>query len=155
MGHTAFFPGLIGVVDTNIKTVDPTVGLKVETVTPVVETKEQNLNNGWATEGPQTGTPGALLADTGQLEAGTYDFIIQKYIRSEVEARVSIIKVEHRNAANDTTIQEQELALYSYAEQGFMPINGYTIGANERLRVSNLLSVTHQVGASIFWVRRQ
>lgn len=105
----------------------------------------------WATEGVKT-DPNAttLLADTGQLAEGIYDFTI--LINSgQVSARH--FELEHRNATNDANLKQQELGVGQYFA---VPINiyGYELATNQRLRVVVRTNFTGTVQASIIWAKR-
>jgi hypothetical protein len=102
----------------------------------------------WYTEGVVS-SPSAndLLADTGQLSVGG------RTIQSMVlAANVSAtIRLEHRNAANDTTLNSQTFYLSALAPVTFQPNVGVTVSANDRFRivvVSGL--IVGNVQASLF-----
>ena len=118
-------------------------------ITDPVEVYGQNLANGWATEGslvdPATD---ALLADTGGLDAGIYDF----YIYIATSAAGMLTTLQHRNAANTANIKGQDFRSETYT--GHCWIRGYSIAASERLRVIHGGSAG-TVQVSIFHIKRQ
>jgi len=65
-----------------------------------------NVNVGpqsFATEGSiVNAAAGALLADTGQLAAGTWE--IEAHVTNDITASLSSTEMQHRNAANDGDI---------------------------------------------------
>ena len=117
----------------------------------VDQTVAQNYEAGdWATEGALA-SPGAgvLLADTGELPTGIYEFSI--FIDSEVVAAVSI---EHRNAANTATLKGQYARISDNTRFNRLYIAGYKMGANERLRIVNGVAIVGGIQASIIYIRR-
>ena len=106
---------------------------------------------GWVTEG-QLADPSAgdLLADTGQLAAGIYDFMIFHWA-SFTGARIDL---EHRNAANDGTLAYQYLSLAVIDEMNIFPLLGLKLATNERLRIVMLSAQTGYTQCSIQYVKR-
>jgi len=96
-------------------------------------------------EGTQT-APGAgdILADTGALMVGEYDVMFMCGA-DDVGSAGRFISIEHRNAANDTT-----LATWLYPVNAttvsktttLWPMHGfsYVLGDNERLRAVNVIA---------------
>lgn len=83
--------------------------------------------------GPAAGT---IMADTGALEAGTYDVQIL-YSGAETTNRTATV-VEHRNAANTATLMTFSIIQDVNANRGFTIAYmafGYELSVNERLRV--------------------
>lgn len=107
-------------------------------------------SGGWATAGYLT-TPGigTIMADTGQLAAGIYDFTIMLYCFS-VSAYTLL---SHRNAANNADLKYQVIGTPSETTVSW-PINSYKIAANERLVIRVVAAYTGNGQGSIIWVRR-
>lgn len=76
-----------------------------------------------------------VIADTGQLTAGDYDFDVHMGIADSTAAVGKCLILEHRNAANAATLFN--LALISQQASQVYRIRRYTIATNERLRVIN------------------
>lgn len=105
---------------------------------------------GWATEGELSPVAAdVLLADTGQLAAGIYDFTIM----GNTHTLATSYLLQHRNAANGANLKQQRVFYSKEAAPNMVIINSYKIDTNERLRaVSN--EAVNNVQCSIFWVRR-
>lgn len=98
----------------------------------------------------------AVMADTGQLEAGVYD--VQTIITPNTGTITQRFAVEHRDAANAAN-----LAVWNWLHAG-TPAGGagvywslgYEFAANERLRIINLVASNagETVAATIFARRR-
>ena len=74
----------------------------------------------------------AVQADTGQLAAGDYDFDIQ-LLASDTTAVGKGLVVEHRNAANNATLQT--LGGCAAPDSIEIHLRRYTMATNERIRV--------------------
>ena len=122
-------------------------------ITGTVSVAEQNLANGWATEGYQAVVAvNTVMADTGPLDAGIYDFTI--FVANHYQVEPADLPVQHRNAANDTTLKDQALASSDSIMWSTFSWKGYSIAVNERVRVFAITNTT-LMQVSIFWVRRQ
>jgi hypothetical protein len=77
----------------------------------------------------------AVIADTGQLTAGDYDFDVQMGIADSTAAVGKCLILEHRNAANAATLFN--LALIPQQDSQRYQFRRVTIATNERLRVIN------------------
>ena len=79
-----------------------------------------------------------VVADTGQLVAGTYDLLLQ--LSSDIQVGSNDpIRVQHRNSGNTATLATL-LSLYCRGGavsdgQSFVPLIGYRIALNERIRI--------------------
>jgi len=98
----------------------------------------------------------AIVIDTGQLPAGDYD-IFGSIAYSGTGTANGHIELQHRNAANAATLAvliDSPNSGRSSAIEIALPLTGYTLALNERLRVQLLLagnsgSVTGIIGARI------
>jgi hypothetical protein len=74
----------------------------------------------------------AVQADTGQLSAGNYEFVVNLSASDTVAVGKGLI-VEHRNAANNATV----VVLGAVAPSGAVALHipRITLAANERVRV--------------------
>lgn len=89
-----------------------------------------------------------LIVDSGQLVANDYSFCV--IAASDV---ASVFRIEHRNAANDTTLRSQLLPVQaaSIGSFCFPPELTFTLADNERLRVvMDRPSSSGTVSVSIF-----
>ena len=122
-------------------------------VSGIIGTYQQVLGNAWVSEGPVTPV-GAdeILADTGQLVAGVYDFSI---LANQAGAYTGFNKLQHRNALNNASVMDHP-GFSSYIETGGAPlaIKAYAMGTDERLRVVSGASCTSLTVVSIWWMRR-
>lgn len=110
------------------------------------------LNGGWSTQGPITGSPAnGVLADTGALEAGYYD---ASFIIYNSAVTLEVFSLAHRNAANTADLKNQWIILLTATSCQFDWLKNYKIGANERLRITNINAEANALHASIFWSRR-
>ena len=142
---------VMGIEAANFEVID---NLTAITVSGTLEAYEQNLANGWATEGPLT-PAGAdvLMADTGQLAAGIYDFTIIGHSAGAFDAWYQL---QHRNAADAANIKEHAKFLPSY-ERFASPLfwSGYSMALNERLRIVSSGGTVNETQFSIWFIRRQ
>lgn len=76
---------------------------------------------------------GAVLADTGALPAGRYNFIIRLAQADVIAAGVGLF-IEHRNAANGATVKDLG-GLTPGGGGAEFEIDNYDLVANERVRV--------------------
>lgn len=78
-----------------------------------------------------------VIADSGALTAGTYDFAAHMSMEGNQAARVAYV-LEHRNAANSATLAtllQMITAGTDFGDRhGNVPLMGYVIGTNERIR---------------------
>ena len=102
----------------------------------------------WYTEGAKNApSSGTILADTGALSGGI------KTIAIVADTNVSgIVIMEHRNAANDTTINSQRVTLTLNSPFTYeIPYSTLTLAEDERIRViTSGLFTLGVVQASIF-----
>lgn len=127
------------------------------TVTPV------NFASAAVFHGAST-TPAAntVIVDTGALPAGDYDVLSHISSGANLVATAGVCILEHRNAANAATLAtllSVSIAQTSTAEGpngSELPLIGYTLALNERLRVvSPAFNVNAgSISASIFAQRR-
>lgn len=98
-------------------------------------------------------TAGALILNGGPLPAGTYDIFANVSFAGSLTAFALGIRLEHRNAADDTTIEElMELVPGTSLSTGSMnySVKGHVFAENERLRWVNAASnVAGQVAVTI------
>ena len=92
---------------------------------------------------------GSLLADTGQLDAGLYNW----YYRIWGTDNYNGCEVQHRNAANSANVMrlKQGAPIRSIRGSWF---DGYWIANNERLRVQVTEDMIGVFGATIIAIRR-
>jgi hypothetical protein len=94
-------------------------------VRPRVET------SGWATQGLiHNPSSGDVLADTGQLGTGVYDFDV--YVTCNTANTWLIL--QHRNAANDDNVAQTYMILGQYSNV-IVPLHNYVMVAYQRIRV--------------------
>jgi hypothetical protein len=75
----------------------------------------------------------AVLADTGALPAGVYDFEVNMALADVLAAGVGIF-IEHRNAANAATLKDLGGVTPGASLSGYK-IRNYRLAANERVRL--------------------
>lgn len=149
--------GQIGLIDF-VPAVNPVFivgsrGLSINVEPPVYQSAE--IFSG-ATQAPAVN---AIIADTGALPAGDYD-IFCNIAGSGISAAVfSAITLQHRNAANAATLATLLATSHNASGNvpvfGSLPLTGYQLALDERLRVIMLLgNLTGGVTASI-GVRRR
>jgi len=96
----------------------------------------------------------AIIADTGALPAGTYDLMGDLSLHGAAGAGDGIYRLEHRNAANDgtlATLMNMHVDTVSRDTITRLPLMGYVIGVNERIRAIIGVAVTSGgVSAVIF-----
>lgn len=89
-----------------------------------------------------------IIGDTGALPAGDYDIFASISVASVVGAPASTaVFLQHRNAANTVTLATllhgTSIGAVNIGMFAQLPLTGYTIGLNERLRwillVSNII----------------
>lgn len=91
----------------------------------------------------------AIIGDTGPLAAGDYDIFasIDVVAKTNVGANTAVI-LQHRDAANAVTIASLlfagHLGAADLASHAQLPLTGYQIALNERLRFIN--SVSSMIG---------
>lgn len=82
----------------------------------------------------------AIVADTGQLPAGNYDIFANMALVGNA-ASAGPIALQHRNAANAVTLAtllQLNVRTTQFGDTIILPLTGYTLALNERLRVINL-----------------
>jgi len=150
--------GLVGQVGKlNFLDVVVPVVVLADVRTPTVEVSQpQFRSTDVFSNGKQLAAPiNTVLADTGQLAAGTYDILIITS-GAETDGRLAHL-VEHRDAANAATLMT--FAITDTGGQGIVG-NQYTFayefGADERLRILNDIAYGANLAASatIFASRR-
>jgi len=116
------------------------------------------LSSTWDTEGIKT-TPtiGLLMADTGQLTAGKYDFQVWTYTN---QGAISFeITIQHRNAVNGADINSFRSLGVTAQIAGYRGKNlemfGYSMATDERFRVLSAVSMGGNAQVSILAVRRE
>ncbi len=87
-----------------------------------------------------TVTPGAgaVVVDTGALPEGTYDFFATMTVTGTVATGVASHALQHRDAANAATLAGLINIITDTVNRTVtvtLPLIGYEIGLNERLRV--------------------
>lgn len=92
-------------------------------------------------------TDGAVLVDTGPLNAGNYLFAT--VIVSTVD---SAADMQYRDATNATSIDSQRRLIAAGTNDDFLFPNKLTFAVNERLRVVQNGNVTGTVQSSIYWL---
>lgn len=94
----------------------------------------------------------AIIADTGPLPAGDYDIFAMLTVQGVMNV-IGSVQLQHRNAADAATIgtlMNIGMTVTHQANTIALPLIGYTLGLNERLRVQVALgTVTGQVGTTI------
>ncbi len=85
-----------------------------------------------------------VIADTGQLAAGTYD--ITAFMTKSASSTLSTpALLQHRNAADNATLAtlaSQPMSGIHDEVIGVLPLMGYQIGLNERIRFINSTGVS-------------
>jgi hypothetical protein len=76
----------------------------------------------------------AVLADTGALPAGVYDFEVNAAVADVIAAGVGIF-IEHRNAANGATLKDLGGTTPGGGGVVGYKIRNYRLAANERVRL--------------------
>lgn len=83
-----------------------------------------------------------VIVDTGQLPAGTYDIFGNINLGGSGPAAGSLLRVEHRNAANAANLATPLVVGVgnTYANhKAQLPLTAITIALNERLRIINVI----------------
>lgn len=78
-----------------------------------------------------------ILADTGQLAAGSYDIFAEIAWVGSTTVKTAGFRLQHRNASDNGTLATLSESLPPTADahgQLVFPATGYKIGLNERLR---------------------
>ena len=105
----------------------------------------------WYTEGWQASPLGGfVMADTKALPAGIYKIRLMN--SSDANLSVGFFTMQHRNAANDTTIKEQYIGSYSATESVY-DFGLLKFRSDERFRVIVRSNVTGNVQFSIFGLK--
>lgn len=92
-----------------------------------------------------------VVVDTGALPAGTYDVFANLGYGGSFAAGIGIVSLQHRDAANVATlavlasVTVLDAILIDHVE---LPLIGYKIGLNERLRVISPTTVMNRGGIS-------
>jgi len=96
----------------------------------------------------------AVIADTGALPAGTYDIQAQISLNGNNLAATGPARLEHRNAANAATLatlMSVGLAAVLNLDSPWLPLMGYTLALNERLRIlSPSVAMVGSMSGTIF-----
>lgn len=95
-----------------------------------------------------------IIADTGPLPAGTYDIQCSMTMAGTIALSSAALSLQHRDAANTVTLAELlaiSIEITTTQSNAFLPLTGYVIGLNERLRIKtpNILTTGICLG-SIF-----
>lgn len=91
----------------------------------------------------------AIMADTGVLPAGWYDFLI---VMAGSATHFYEI-VQHRNVANSASICNWYMPIFG-GIPAILNINNRFVVAGERLRIVNINAAVGTYGITISWVRR-
>jgi len=96
-----------------------------------------------------------IVADTGPLPAGTYDVMAQINLLGSTAVASANCPFQHRNAANNATLATLNFFYINTTDRTvfvFIPLFGYVLGLNERLRISSpgLNMASGGIGANIF-----
>lgn len=104
----------------------------VTQVTTPWKAREDTAAMAWVSGKVAAPAIGAVIADTGQLAAGDYDFDVLMVVSDTVVVGKGLV-IEHRNAANGVTLQN----LGGVSTQGELEvrIRRYTMALSERVRV--------------------
>ena len=106
-----------------VSIVDSRVSLEAVATPPEWDAEQSN--------GEQvTAVAGTILADTGQLAAGTYEFL---FWSSHTEAGTNGVRFQHRNAANSANISAHCFGLPNGGN--IITSKTYTLALNERVRI--------------------
>jgi hypothetical protein len=82
----------------------------------------------------------AIVFDTGALPAGTYDIVATVGVNGLLAAGTSTVSIEHRDAANAATLailSQVLITVVHNVDHNILPLIGYVIGLNERIRCIN------------------
>jgi len=98
---------------------------------------------------------GTVIADTGQLAAGTFDILLHMTLAGRMNVAGDLFIIEHRNAANAATLATllQIVSVggaVNFVQDAAMPLVGYTIATNERIRAINPGLMLGALAAEIF-----
>lgn len=108
-------------------------------------------DSGWETEGLLvTPAGGDILADTGELEAGIYSFVVAWQAD---DISVKWVYLQHRNAANGATLKQYCFSILHAYWMVPHTIPFYQIDDNERLRMVPSGALNGTINAVIWWVR--
>lgn len=94
---------------------------------------------------------GTILADTGVLDAGLYDFMLLLFTHSTSDGWLDI---EHRNAANDANVHAHRIDMHYYHPTPAIYLPILKISMGERLRGKVIAQSPSAVQLSIVWARR-
>ncbi|HEY2936940.1 MAG TPA: hypothetical protein VGJ25_10085 [Gaiellaceae bacterium] len=98
----------------------------------LIKAREDTAAMTWVSAVTTASAAAAVIADTGALAAGDYDFDV-RIAGGGVVAAGKVLLLEHRNAANGATLQT--LAMVGATEPLALTLRRYTLALNERLRV--------------------
>ena len=118
-------------------------------LSPIVFTSSQIVHGSQFSPAANT-----VIADTGPLAAGTYDIKASMSLNATISLTSTSYNLQHRNAANAATLA----TLLSIAPsagrdegQAILPIMGYVIALNERLRlITGTAGLVNVVSGEIF-----
>lgn len=112
---------------------------------------ENYEGGGWATEGAkQDPAAGALLADTGAVLGGLYDFTIMLNVSNAMSRGVLL---QHRDPFNAANQAEQVIGAAANPPEVFH-IRSYKMASSERLRMVTRADYAGNIQASIIWTFR-
>lgn len=93
-------------------------------------------------------TTASVLADTGALVAGQYQFRVACGANA-----AAIFDIQHRNAANDGNITNEVPIVFTPANASGEFIFDFQIAASERVRVVPNANITGDAAVTIQWER--
>lgn len=96
-----------------------------------------------------------VIADTGALPSGIYDLLVQMEFQGRVNLNEGFVRLQHRNAANAATLATLARLTVTASvlmQSVVLPLIGYEIATNERVRVlsPNLALTQGGVTGTIF-----
>ena len=97
----------------------------------------------------------SLVVDTGALPAGTYDVMANITAQGTIGVGLGATFMQHRNAANNATLADFATLLITtvdHSSQVVVPLIGYVIGLDERIRIisPNALMTNGGISATLF-----
>ena len=95
--------------------------------------REDSVPMSWVSAVVTAPAANVIIADTGALAAGDYDFDVTMAIADTTLTAGKVLLLEHRNAANNATLQTLAICV----QQGAIDkqIRRYTLALNERVRI--------------------
>lgn len=141
----------IGVESGTFEVIDTRASIAIS---GAVTTTPSHLASGASTEEAKMNpSSGALLADTGQLDAGFYN--VEAWANSIADT-YDYVYFQHRNAANDADILYWTTWVQKSLNELKMRLMMYELAQNERLRILVPTDITSgAVQGTIVWVRKE